>query len=460
VDDEYIRNGVADIFKAVEPLTGKRYVTYTEKRTKLDWVSFVRELLDEKYPDAKKVALVIDNLNTNEIASLYGAFSPEEAFRLSQRLEIHFTPERAARRRGLKEKKPQPNNPETPKRASKRAENPYLDQSIGLCYSTLRQNRGVILSPVLNQAVQSVLTLFTIGLVGYLIARLRRLDQKVKDFIPDLVINVTFPLYLFYNSAEILTDKDIGPMVGEGLAGAAAMTLSFALSLWAAKILKVAPSRRGVFCTAFCFSNSMFIGLPLNMALFGETALSHVLAYFLGNSILFWTIGNYFISLDGSKRRESFLGPETLKKIFSPPIFGFGLGLGCVLLGLEVPAFLSEASRSIGEMTTPLAIFYIGVTLSDLRWREVVFSRQLGAVLLGRFLICPTITWVACLIFSVSAEGNRVFLIQSSLPVMASCSILAGYYRVDVSFASLAVSVSTVLSLLTIPIFRLLTSII
>jgi hypothetical protein len=92
VDDEYIRNGVADIFMAVEPLTGKRYVTVTERRTMVDWANFIKELLDEKYPDAAKVVLVMDNLNTHGIASLYEAFTPEEAFRLAQRLEIHFTP--------------------------------------------------------------------------------------------------------------------------------------------------------------------------------------------------------------------------------------------------------------------------------------------------------------------------------------------------------------------------------
>ncbi|MDR3205065.1 MAG: AEC family transporter [Deltaproteobacteria bacterium] len=316
------------------------------------------------------------------------------------------------------------------------------------------------MSQVLNQAVQSVLTLFIIGLVGYIMARWYHLDQKVKEFVPDLVINVTFPFYLFYNATEILTDKDLLPMAREGLAGAVAMTLSFVLSLWVAKLLKVAPRRRGVFCTAFCFSNSMFIGLPLNMALFGDSALTHVLAYFLGNSVLFWSIGNCFISLDGVNRPTPFISRLTIKKILSPPFFGFALGMGVILLNFKVPMFLTAASKSIGEMTTPLAIFYIGVTLADLRWKEVIFSWQLLAVLLGRFLICPLITLAIGLLFSMGPEGSRVFLIQSSLPVMASCSILAGYYRVDIGFASLAVSVSTVLGLITIPFFRLLTTLI
>jgi hypothetical protein len=92
MDDEYIRNGVAEIFIDVEPLAGVRNVTVTERRTKIDWAKYVKEMLDVRYSDADKVILVMDNLNTHTISSLYEAFPPEEAFRLAQRLEIHYTP--------------------------------------------------------------------------------------------------------------------------------------------------------------------------------------------------------------------------------------------------------------------------------------------------------------------------------------------------------------------------------
>lgn len=92
VDDEYVRKGVASIFLEVEPLGGKRQVKITERRTRQDWAIFVREMLEERYPDAEKVVLVMDNLNTHSIASLYATFSPEKARELAGRLELHFTP--------------------------------------------------------------------------------------------------------------------------------------------------------------------------------------------------------------------------------------------------------------------------------------------------------------------------------------------------------------------------------
>lgn len=92
MDDEYVRNGVVDIFMEVEPLAGKRHVAITENRTRKDWAMQIRQMLDERYPSALKVRLVMDNLNTHTIASLYETFKPGEARRLAERLDIHYTP--------------------------------------------------------------------------------------------------------------------------------------------------------------------------------------------------------------------------------------------------------------------------------------------------------------------------------------------------------------------------------
>ncbi len=92
VDDEYVRNGVASIFLEVEALGGKRAVKITQTRTRVDWAHFIKEMLEERYPQVQKVVLVMDNLNTHSTASLYTAFPPNEAKALADRLEIHYTP--------------------------------------------------------------------------------------------------------------------------------------------------------------------------------------------------------------------------------------------------------------------------------------------------------------------------------------------------------------------------------
>ena len=91
-DYEYKRNGVANIFMMFEPLAGKRHVKVTERRTKKDWAECMRQVVDEIYPQAEQIVLVMDNLNTHTKASLYEAFEPAEAKRIADQLEIHYAP--------------------------------------------------------------------------------------------------------------------------------------------------------------------------------------------------------------------------------------------------------------------------------------------------------------------------------------------------------------------------------
>ena len=91
-DTEYERNGTCNIFLHIEPLKGKRTLQVTDRRTKTDWAHFIKELVDKDYPNAEKIVLVMDNLNTHAGSSLYEAFSPADAKRILDKLEIHHTP--------------------------------------------------------------------------------------------------------------------------------------------------------------------------------------------------------------------------------------------------------------------------------------------------------------------------------------------------------------------------------
>ena len=92
IDSEYIRNGTCSIFAFIEPLGGRHHVSVKEHRRAVDWAQEIKYLADEVYPDAEKIVLVMDNLNTQKPASLYKKYPPEEARRIIRKLEIHYTP--------------------------------------------------------------------------------------------------------------------------------------------------------------------------------------------------------------------------------------------------------------------------------------------------------------------------------------------------------------------------------
>ncbi len=91
-DYEYRRGGTANLFVCCEPLRGWRHLEVTERRTRVDWAWFIKDLVEVHYPDAERIVLVMDNLNTHSPASLYEAFAPAEAKHLADKLEIHHTP--------------------------------------------------------------------------------------------------------------------------------------------------------------------------------------------------------------------------------------------------------------------------------------------------------------------------------------------------------------------------------
>jgi DDE superfamily endonuclease len=91
-DDEYERNGTRNLLLFVEPQAGRRHVQVTEQRTKVDCAHAMQGLVDRGYPEAEVIRVVLDNLNTHTIASLYEAFEPAEARRLARKLELHYTP--------------------------------------------------------------------------------------------------------------------------------------------------------------------------------------------------------------------------------------------------------------------------------------------------------------------------------------------------------------------------------
>jgi len=91
-ETQYERNGTCNLFMFTAPLKGWRRVEVTERRTQVDWAHQIKKLVDEDFPDAEKIVLVMDNLNTHRPASLYEAFEPSEAKRIWDRLEIHHTP--------------------------------------------------------------------------------------------------------------------------------------------------------------------------------------------------------------------------------------------------------------------------------------------------------------------------------------------------------------------------------
>lgn len=309
---------------------------------------------------------------------------------------------------------------------------------------------------VFFNACAGVFTIFLIALLGYVLARRKHVPQSVERVLPRFVTTIALPPYLFRNITTTFGHDDLAALLSGALIPFLSIAIMLALAWGLSKLLGVPHGRAGVFRTAFATSSTMNIGLPINIALFGEAAVPYVLLYFLPNALTFWTVGNYSLAHDGKSANVRLFSRETLRQICSPPLVGFMLGLAVVFLDLHIPTFVDKSLKYVGDMALALAIMYIGIMLNGIRLKDCTLERDSVAVFIGRFVVSPLCVLLLSLVIPISPLMLSVFLIQSSLPVMLNVAILAGYYGADVRFSTVVTSVSTVMALLTIPLYMAL----
>lgn len=311
---------------------------------------------------------------------------------------------------------------------------------------------------IILHASQSVLSIVVIIALGYILTRQGLFDEAVAKLLTTLVVNVSLPAMIVSNLLTAF-DRDKLYSVGKGiLIPFASMLICYGAAMLIAPLIKVKPGRKGIFQTMFFASNTIFMGMPVNMALFGEESIPYVLFYYAANTTLFWTLGIYGISRDKKGHEAGIFNMNTVKRIFSPPLLGLLAGLLLVLLEIRLPSFIMDSCKYIGSLTTPLSLLFIGITFSTINIADIKPDKDMAALLFGRFVISPLVVYALTLVLPIPSLMTKVFIIQSAMPVITLAAITARAYEVDHRYATVMVTVSTVLSVLFIPVYMVLMS--
>lgn len=315
---------------------------------------------------------------------------------------------------------------------------------------------------VLLQAFGGVLSLLLVVATGYTLAVLGWFPPAARALLPRLVTNVALPPFLMCTILRTFAREDLSHMLQGALLPLVCMVLMYALAWVVGRATHVSRRHFGLFCACVSNPNTIFIGIPVNMALFGEAAVAYVLLFYFASTSFFWTVGNWAISRDerapGAAPPRAEGAPRRRRGLVSPPLYGLIAGVALALLEVTPPAFFLSAARQVGDLTTPLALIYIGATLRGIDLREVRLSRDMVLALTGRMVVSPLLTWALLPLFGLPALMGKVFVMQASLPVLMQVAILSGYYNTDPEFGSLMVSLSTVACAVTIPLWMVLLS--
>lgn len=305
------------------------------------------------------------------------------------------------------------------------------------------------------QAYVKIFAIFALMFLGYFLSYKQWFSNRTADVFSKLVLNIALPFNMFLNMTANFSRDEFLTLFSGMIIPVISMTATFIISLLYRKLAKVTPSRQGTFTAMFTYSNTIFIGLPINLAIFGEKAIPYALLYYIVNTTFFWTLGIYEIAQDNpdiEKARITFHPLVLLKKIFTPALLGFIIGLLWVLTTFDVPQFIASFGGYLADLTTPLSMFVIGIIIYFSGLKNLKMNKDIFGVLLGRFVFSPVIVWLLGFVFPVPPLMLAVFMIQSSMPVQNSIAILARNYNADEEFGASSLGYSVLVYLVYIPI--------
>ena len=305
------------------------------------------------------------------------------------------------------------------------------------------------------RSISGILVILGVILVGFVIGEKGWFDDKSRGLLAKLVTQVALPCYMLYTITQRFTAADLLIMLPALRFPALSMVILLGIATAVARIFAVRQDRRGLFISMFFNSNTIFVGLPINQALFGDASIPYVLIYYMCNTTFFWTLGTYLIQRDGEGEAQFDL-KTSLKKVLSPPLMGFLLGLVLVMLQIKLPTFLASDLQYLGNLTTPLSMIFIGLSVSHVGVKQLVLGKDQLLILLGRFLVAPLL--MATIVYWVPLPSlmKQVFIIQSAMPVMTNAPVVARLYGADSDYAAVMVTETTLATMVVIPILMLL----
>lgn len=305
------------------------------------------------------------------------------------------------------------------------------------------------------RSISGILVILGMILVGFVIGEKGWFDDKSRGLLAKLVTQVALPCYMLYTITQRFTAAALLKMLPELRFPALSMVILLGIATAVARIFSVRQDRRGLFISMFFNSNTIFVGLPINQALFGDASIPYVLIYYMCNTTFFWTLGTYLIQRDGEGEAQ-FDIRISLKKVFSPPLMGFLLGLVLVMLQIKLPAFLASDLQYLGNLTTPLSMIFIGLSVSNAGLKQLTLKKDQFLILLGRFVVAPLL--MATIVYWVPLPSlmKQVFIIQSAMPVMTNAPVVARLYGADSDYAAVMVTETTLATMVVIPILMLL----
>lgn len=302
--------------------------------------------------------------------------------------------------------------------------------------------------------LQNVSVLFLLILIGYIAGKTNIVSLEGQSELSNLVLKVTMPatiilaMQMEYTPERLTTAFRITAIVIFAYIG------MIILSVFISKIFNVADGKKDVIQIGLILPNTSFMGYPIVLSILGKEALFFAV---LGAGLVFefisWTYGIYTIS-----RTTAFDFRKSLAKniIFSPGILSIAIGLLLFILSIKIPEPIHMTMKMLGQATSPLAMLVVGILLSRSNIKECLISVKLYLIALTRLLVFPLLIFAVLKTFGFTGMEIIIPVVMLSMPTAAYVAMFSSNVGNDTNLASQIVFISSLLSLITIPIMVML----
>lgn len=283
---------------------------------------------------------------------------------------------------------------------------------------------------VLLASLESITPILLIILLGYVLQTRGWFLEQFGANLSKLIMNVALPASVFASVLDHLTLGDFAADAAALAAGFGSVALCYAVSFIAVRALKVPRGRRGTLINMFANANTIFIGMPLSIALFGRGSLQYYLLYYIVNTVSTWSLGALLILRDPVEGAE---GPGSggrgaldWKRLLPPPLIAFLASLAFLGLSIPIPRVVGQTLSYLGATVTPLSLLYIGIVLGRAGLGSVRLDRDTLVALAGRFVAAPLTMFVCLYAFSITSDIEfQTLMVQSAIAGLAVLPILA-----------------------------------
>ena len=293
---------------------------------------------------------------------------------------------------------------------------------------------------VLNQ----IAVLFILIVVGFMLKKLKILDDRFEKGLAGLIISVTLPALIITSMNYEFSKELLGNSLMILGYGASTFALMILVSYIFSKIFHLENPQKGVYQFLIVFPNTGFIGFPILNAVFGREAIFYASIFNVIFNILLWTLGVYFVSK--KKKKINF------NMLINPGTVSVVVGFMLFVLSIELPYIIHSSLQTIGDTTTPLAMIMVGLLLGDARFRVLFKNIKLFVISVIRLIIIPLIVYIMLSLFKLPQIVLATVVILSGMPSGANAAIFSRKFESDYKLASQGIFLTTLLSIASIPL--------